>query len=82
MDRDKALAWKRDQLAFCPGCRTRKEDWERDRDAFVGDIQHCPGCERLEQERENANNMGTKGLHIGLVPKELAQSADELERLG
>lgn len=78
MDRDKALAWKRDQLAICPGCRTRKEEWAKDRDAFVGNIEQCPGCERLEQERDNAQDSKLKGLHIGLVPKEFATTGEEL----
>lgn len=78
MDRDKALAWKRDQLAICPTCRTRKEDWERDRDAFVGNIEQCPGCDRLEQEKENAQSTKLRGLHIGLVPKEFAKTGEEL----
>jgi hypothetical protein len=72
------MAWRREQRLICPGCRTRKEEWQRDRDAFIGNIEVCPGCDRLEQERENASNMKQRGLHVGLVPKEFATTGEEL----
>lgn len=78
LDRDKALGWKRDQLTICPGCHTRKEEWDKDRDAYIGNIEHCPGCERIAQERENAQGSNRRGLHIGLVPKEFATTGEEL----
>lgn len=63
---------------MCGSCKTRDEDWKRDRDAFVGDITICPGCQRIEEEQENARNLKLRGARIGLVPKELAKSGEEL----
>lgn len=78
LDQDKALAWNREQRKICPGCRTRRSEWERDRDAYVGDVDVCPGCDRLEQEQENIGNAKVKGAKIRLVPKELAKTGEEL----
>lgn len=78
LDQDKALAWNREQRLQCGTCRTRKDEWKKDPDAYVGNIEQCPGCERLEQERENADQLKGKGLKIGLVPMELAMLDAEL----
>lgn len=78
LDQAKALEWHRDQRKICPTCRTRKEEWAQDRDAYVGHIDYCPGCERIEQERENAQGTSKRGLKIGLVPKEFATTGEEL----
>lgn len=72
------MAWLRDQRTICPTCRTRKEEWAHDRNAFVGDIQQCPGCDVLEQEQENAREMKARGLKVGLVPQALASTGEEL----
>lgn len=63
---------------MCGGCGTRQSEWDRDRDAYVGDITICPGCERVDQERENAKGMNAKGLRIGLVPMALAKTGEEV----
>jgi hypothetical protein len=78
LDQDKALAWKREQRKICPGCSTRRSEWDRDRDAYIGDIEVCPGCERVEQEQENVGQSKVKGVKIRLVPKELARTGEEL----
>jgi hypothetical protein len=79
LDQDKALAWNREQRKQCATCKTRKDEWESDPDRYVGNIERCPGCERLEQEQENVQQMkGAKGLKIGLVPKEMAMMDAEL----
>src|ERR1700750_180381 len=79
LDQDKALAWNREQRQQCATCKTRKDEWEKDPDRYVGNIERCHGCERLEQEQENVQQMkGAKGLKIGLVPKELAMMDAEL----
>jgi hypothetical protein len=78
LDQDKAIAWSREQLKICGGCGTRKSEWERDRDAYIGHIEVCPGCERIAQEQENTQGMERKGLKIGLVPKGMETSGEEL----
>ena len=78
LDQDKALAWQRAQRELCGTCKTRDAEWQKDPDAFIGDIKICPGCERLEQEQDNARNLARKGMKIGLVPKELASTGEEL----
>jgi hypothetical protein len=82
LDQDKALAWQREQKKICPGCGTRPEQWDRDKTAFVGDIRHCWGCDTLDLERDNVRAMQeegavTRGLSVGLVPKEFAKSGAE-----
>lgn len=67
LDRDKVFAYLRREARRCPGpCRTLPEEWEADMDAYIGDSDRCPGCERLEQERENIPE-GTKGARVRLV---------------
>jgi RNA polymerase subunit RPABC4/transcription elongation factor Spt4 len=44
-DRDKALWWLIHDRQTCPGCGTRAEEWEGDRDAYVPEAHHCRGCE-------------------------------------
>lgn len=83
-DQDKALAWMRDQAERCGGCGTKRSEWDADRDAYVGNIERCSGCERTAMEHENidqAAKMGadTKGLRVGLVTQ---AQADLLERAG
>jgi hypothetical protein len=63
---------------LCSHCKTRDEDWAKDKDAFVGDIKICPGCQRLEEEQENAQHLKVRGAKIGLVPKEFAKTGEEL----
>ncbi len=57
--------------AVCNGCGTRKEDWEQNPDAYIGNFEVCPGCERLEAERDNVSD-GTLGVHYSLLPQEEA----------
>lgn len=60
----------------CNGCGTRKEEWERNPDAYVGDFHTCEGCARLEEERDNVPE-GTKGVHYRLVDPDTAQERAE-----
>lgn len=78
LDQDKALAWNREQRKLCPGCRTKKSEWDRDKDAYVGNTEVCPGCDRLEQEQENVRESKVRGVKVGLVPRELATTGEEL----
>ena len=67
-DQDKTLAYLREESAKCPTCKTRAEDWDEDPNAFVSVHRTCPGCQRLEEERDNNVPEGATGVKIGLVP--------------
>lgn len=70
-DQDKALAYRRWEASKCGGCGTSRDQWEKDRDAFIADVEICPGCERIEQEQDNGPAQ-RKGAKIALLPKEIA----------
>lgn len=74
-DQDKALMYRREMATVCRGCGTRQSDWDADPDAFIGDFTQCPGCIRLEDERDNTEGM--KGVHYRLLPKEQALAKAE-----
>jgi hypothetical protein len=67
-DRAKALAWRRYEAELCPGCRTRDADWKADRFAHIGQQRFCPGCEVLEQERQNVPEEHRGWTHVYLAP--------------
>lgn len=48
-DRELALAWQMRKNATCPGCGTRRDEWDRDDLAYIGDV-HTPdrGCRELQ----------------------------------
>lgn len=77
-DQDKALAFERDKRSRCNGCGTRKEDWVEDEDAFISWHEKCPGCERLEQERDNVPE-GSHGVHFRLLPRDVAIQMTEAQ---
>lgn len=67
LDQDKVVAFLRYQSTVCSDCRTRSEDWERDREAYIGDTIRCPGCEILEQEKDGVpSEADTKGVKFVL----------------
>lgn len=72
-DQELALSYLRYKASACPGCGTRAEDWARDKDAFITHTEVCPGCERVEQEREN-DVAKRKGTRISLLPRAVALS--------
>jgi hypothetical protein len=76
LDQDKALAWHREQATVCRGCGTRPAEWARDRFAYVGQTRYCPGCELLEQEKENVPETA-RGVTVHLTPRELAEDPEE-----
>ncbi len=78
-DQDKALAWSAEQRLHCPGCGTRKDEWEADPFAFISGSERCPGCELLAQERKNIEEEGSDGVRVFLVPRHLATALDEGE---
>lgn len=71
-DQDKALAFMRAQREMCPGgCGTRKAEWDEDPDAYVGDIEYCPGCDRVAAEADNMPDEESlrRGLRTRLLPR-------------
>lgn len=77
-DQDKAIAWSLEQRKKCGGCNTQDDDWQRDKFAYVGASDRCPGCEILEQEREQVPP-GQKGVRVYLEPRELAEARASAE---
>ena len=75
-DRDKALAYNREMASVCKGCGTRQSEWAADADAYIGDFFTCDGCARMEGERDNVGE-GAKGVHIRLLPAEIARARVE-----
>lgn len=76
LDQDKALAWVRRKAEQCNGCGTRRQEWLDDRFAYVAESYTCPGCEVIAQERGNVPDKA-KGVHIRLVPFDLASEVSE-----
>lgn len=76
-DQDKALAYNRHLRSACSGCGTRQSEWDHNPNAYLGDLYHCEGCARLEEERNNAPE-NSAGLHIRLLPEAAARA--RLER--
>jgi len=66
MDQDKALAFLRRKALSCSGCGTRREEWDKDRYAYVASAQRCTGCELIAMESEQVPPH-EKGIRIGLV---------------
>lgn len=76
-DQDKALAWRKEERLHCPGCGTRRDEWEADRFAYVVQDDRCPGCEILAQERRQIPEEGSDGVRLYLIPRSLATAPDE-----
>ena len=70
-DQDKVLVYLHDKAMRCGTCGTRKEDWADDPDAFIADVEICPGCERIEEEYDN-DIAKRKGAKVGLLPHDEA----------
>lgn len=72
-DQDKALAYQREMRKVCSGCGTRQEEWDEDPDAYVGWVNRCEGCRRMDQERRNLGESDSSaGAHVGLMPRDRA----------
>lgn len=69
MDQDKALAYRREMRTVCNRCGTRKAEWEENPDAYLGHIEYCEGCARLESEDDNLpeNKQERRGMRPTLV---------------
>lgn len=71
-DAEYALAWQARQAVACSNCGTRREEWDKDRFAYVAHQQYCPGCEVLHQAQRDVREEIRPFVHIGLIPRELA----------
>lgn len=81
-DAELALAWKRVQADKCSGCGTAKDEWEEDRFAYVAHTWVCPGCENIENEKQNdprKDQGGTPGLKTYLLPRQVSEQLDAEE---
>ena len=66
-DRDMAIAYEREIRSRCSQCGTRPDEWTKNPDAYVGDVEHCEGCARMHQEQQN--EVGQRpGAKIRLIP--------------
>jgi hypothetical protein len=72
-DQDEALGFLREKAKVCSGCGTRDDEWQRDRDAYVSDEKICPGCELIEQAKEQLPK-NAKGVKVFLVPRAIAEA--------
>lgn len=78
-DQDKAMAWTQAQAGVCPNCRTRRELWHNHDKAnppYMGQLDVCPGCEMLAQERRNVPE-GAEHVTAYLVETHLAEEPEE-----
>lgn len=76
-DRELALAFVQMDHERCSGCGTFKDEWDRDRFAYVAHSTICPGCENLENEKENVPQGGLPGLKTYLLPRQVAETMDD-----
>lgn len=75
-DQDKAIGYTREQARVCR-CGTRQSEWKDDRYAYVGQQRQCPGCEVLEQERENVSEIARGYTHVYLAKREYARLPED-----
>lgn len=70
---DKTLDYVRREREKCNGCGTHPDEWERDPDVYVGHLEECPGCSRLEAEDQNipAGKRSSRAIKKFLVPREV-----------
>lgn len=67
-DQDEVLGFLREKATCCPQCGTHPDAWKNDPDAFVAELERCPGCERLGQARASVPE-GELGVHAYLLPR-------------
>lgn len=70
-DQDKALMYQAERASICGHCGTRQTEWDKNKFAYIADVERCPGCELMEREQENIAEMakegkGTQGLRVFL----------------
>lgn len=62
-DQDKALMYQAERASICSNCGTRGSEWDKDRFAYVADVERCPGCELMAREEENIAQMRGEGAN-------------------
>jgi hypothetical protein len=75
-DQDKAIAYEALLRVTCSSCGTRDEEWKEDPVAYLGHLWRCPGCETLELEKKNVPEEGAEGIHVGLIPRAVAEEME------
>lgn len=69
-DRDKAIWWHVRQREACPGCGTRRAEWDEqrggDRFAYTARKTRCRGCQVAQQE-EKTLDPKKDGLGVRVV---------------
>jgi hypothetical protein len=78
LDRQMALEYEILVRVKCE-CGTYAHEWEEDPHAYIAHSWRCPGCEIIAQEQENIPE-GEKGVHVGLLPADVAEELDRAER--
>ena len=73
MCQDRALEWQRRKREVCAGCGTRRAEWASDPFAFVATMDACPGCELIEQAREQVPEQA-QGVKLYLIPREVMEA--------
>jgi hypothetical protein len=81
-DRELALAWELRRRATCPGCGTRPDEWERDREAYIPDVRGPDkGCEVKQMTESQLSDEDRKaGVHVILEPRELVEARERAEQ--
>jgi hypothetical protein len=83
LDRAKTEAYTAWKNAACPGCHTRREEWDPKRGghrhAYIAHADRCPGCELKAQEWDNieAGPGKAHGVRVGLKPNPELLPPDE-----
>lgn len=78
-DRGYALAWQLDKAATC-SCGTRADEWETDREAYVGATHYCRGCDISSMQQadlpKDPHGRPLPGFHAYLEPRERAEARE------
>lgn len=71
-DRNKLTAHLLEEVATCPQCGTRADEWDPEqggsRRAYVPEAHICPGCELKELAATDEANQDRRGLYVVLKP--------------
>jgi hypothetical protein len=68
-DLEWAIAYEQYLATVCGSCGTRREDWERDPDAYVAVTDRCPGCHELAiSDEEIPEAERARGARSVLMP--------------
>lgn len=67
-DRELAMGWAMRKAQTCPGCGTRRDQWERDRQAFDAELYDCPGCFLRAAAEKQLPDESRAHVHVHLAP--------------